>query len=62
VGRIAALLALATLVGVYYGTVGDLPSARLWWEIAWLAFAIIPAVCEVVLRAARAAARDNNSR
>ena len=48
-GRIAALLALATLVGVYYGTVGDLPSARLWWEIAWLAFVVIPAVCALVL-------------
>jgi hypothetical protein len=49
VGRIAALLALATLVGVYYGTVKDLPGAGLWWEVAWLAFVVIPAVCGLVL-------------
>ena len=48
-GRAAALLALAALVGVYYGLVGDLPHARLWWEIAWLSFVVIPAVCGLAL-------------
>jgi len=49
VGRAAALLVLAALVGVYYGVVGDLPHAGLWWEIAWLSFAVIPAVCGFAL-------------
>src|SRR5581483_10404184 len=45
VGRAAALLALAVPVGVYYGVVGDLPRASLWWEVGWLSLAVIPAVC-----------------
>jgi len=49
VGRAAALLVLAVLVGAYYGVVNDLPKAGLWWEIAWLAFAVIPAVCAFAL-------------
>jgi hypothetical protein len=49
VGRAPALLALAGLVGAYYGAVGDLPTAGLWWEIAWLAFVVIPAVCAFAL-------------
>ena len=44
-GRAAALLVLATVVGVYYGVVADLPTTGLWWEIAWLAVGVIPAVC-----------------
>ena len=48
-GRAAALLGLAALVGAYYGTVKHLPSAGLWWEIAWLAFVVIPAVCGLAL-------------
>jgi hypothetical protein len=49
VGRAAALLALAALVGAYYAAVPHLPSARLWLEIAWLAFVVIPIVCGLVL-------------
>jgi len=49
VGRASALLVLAALVGVYYGVVDDLPHAGLWWEIAWLAFIVIPAVCAFAL-------------
>jgi hypothetical protein len=48
-GRAAALLGTSALVGAYYGTVTDLPSAGLWWEIAWLAFVVIPTVCALVL-------------
>jgi hypothetical protein len=36
-------------VGAYYGAVTHLPSARLWFEIAWLALVVIPAVCALVL-------------
>ncbi len=43
------LLGLSVLVGAYYGTVSHLPSASLWWEIAWLSFAVIPAVFGLVL-------------
>jgi hypothetical protein len=49
VGRATALLGLSALVGAYYATLTDLPSASLWWEIAWLAFVVIPAVCALVL-------------
>jgi len=49
VGRVAALLALALPVGLYYGWVDDLPKAGLWWEIAWLAIVVIPAVCAFAL-------------
>jgi hypothetical protein len=49
VGRAASLLGLSALVGAYYGTVTHLPSAGLWWEIAWLALVVIPAVCALVL-------------
>jgi hypothetical protein len=51
VGRVAALLGLAALLGAYYATVDDLPQSGLWWEIAWLALVIIPAVCALVLLA-----------
>jgi hypothetical protein len=33
------------LVGAYYGAVSHLPRAGLWWEIAFLALVLIPAVC-----------------
>jgi hypothetical protein len=49
VGRAAALLGLSALVGAYYGTVTHLPSAGLWWKIAWLGLVVIPAVCALVL-------------
>jgi hypothetical protein len=49
VGRATALLALAALVGGYYAAVPDLPTAGLWWEVAWLAFVVIPAVSGLVL-------------
>jgi hypothetical protein len=49
VGRAAALLAVAALVGAYYAAVPHLPGARLWYEIAWLAFVVIPMVCALVL-------------
>jgi hypothetical protein len=42
-------LGLAALVGAYYGTVTHLPSAGVWWEIAWLALVVIPAVCGLTL-------------
>jgi hypothetical protein len=48
VGRATALLAVATAVGVYYATVSHLHAASLWWEVAWLAFAVMPAVFALV--------------
>jgi hypothetical protein len=48
VGRAAALLALAIVVGVYYGVVGRLWHASLWWDVAWLALVLIPAVFGLV--------------
>ena len=48
-GRAPALLGLSALVGAYYGTVTHLPRAGLWWEIAWLALVVMPAVCALVL-------------
>ncbi len=48
-GRAAALLVVAAAVGVYYGVVDELPTASLWWEIAWLSVAVIPAVCAFAL-------------
>jgi hypothetical protein len=51
VGRAAALLALAALAGAYYAAVSHLPSAGLWWKIAWLGLVVIPAVCALVLLA-----------
>jgi hypothetical protein len=49
VGRAAALLALALPAGAYYGWVNSLPKEGLWWEIAWLALVVIPAVCAFAL-------------
>ena len=42
--RVAAFVALAVAVGVYYGTHQWWFSMSLWWDIAWLGFVLIPAV------------------
>jgi len=44
VGRAAALLGLAALLGVYYGVVTSLRDISLWWDVAWLALVVFPAV------------------
>jgi hypothetical protein len=46
--RGAALAALAAALGVYYGIDAHLWDASLWWDIAWLAFALIPGVFGLV--------------
>ncbi|HWB22564.1 MAG TPA: hypothetical protein VG652_06725 [Gaiellaceae bacterium] len=46
--RASALLGLAAAVGLYYATVSHLHAASLWWEVAWLAFVVIPAVFALV--------------
>jgi hypothetical protein len=48
VGRAAALLAGAGLLGVYYAVVDDLWQTGLWWDVAWLALVLIPAVFALV--------------
>ncbi len=47
-GRTTTLLGLAAAVGLYYATVSHLPTPSLWWEIAWLALVVIPAVFGLV--------------
>ena len=42
--RVVAFVALAALIGVYYGTHQWWFSLSLWWDIALLAFVLIPAV------------------
>jgi hypothetical protein len=42
--RVAAFVALALVVGVYYATHQRWFTLPLWWDIAWLAFLLIPAV------------------
>jgi hypothetical protein len=42
--RVAALVALAIVVGVYYGTHESWFRLSLWGSIAWLCFLVIPAV------------------
>jgi hypothetical protein len=42
--RGAALAALAGVLFAYYALAGHLWAASLWWDIAWLAFALIPGV------------------
>jgi len=42
--RRAAFVALAAVVGVYYGTHQHWFNLSLWWDIAFLAFLVIPAV------------------
>jgi len=46
--RVGALVALAALIGVYYGTHEWWFTLPLWWDIAWLAFLLIPAVFGLV--------------
>jgi hypothetical protein len=46
--RIAGLVALAAGLGVYYGVHEHLWNASLWWDIAFLAFVLIPAVFGLV--------------
>jgi hypothetical protein len=43
VGRVAAVLALAGGLGVYYALHDRLWSASDWWDVAFLAFVLIPA-------------------
>jgi hypothetical protein len=42
-GRIAAVLALAAALGVYYAVHDRLWNASNWWDVAFLAFVLIPA-------------------
>jgi hypothetical protein len=46
--RAGAFVALAALIGVYYGTHEWWFKLPLWWDIAWLAFVLIPAVFGLV--------------
>jgi hypothetical protein len=46
--RAGALVALVALIGVYYGTHQWWFTLPLWWDIAWLAFLLIPAVFGLV--------------
>ena len=46
--RVAAFVALAVAVGVYYGTHEWWFELPLWWDIAWLCFLLIPAVFGLV--------------
>jgi hypothetical protein len=48
VGRLAALLALAAGLGVYYAIHERLWSASDWWDVAFLAFVLIPACFAIV--------------
>lgn len=46
--RGAAFAALAAVVAAYYSLVHDLWETSQWWDIAWLAFVLIPAVLALV--------------
>jgi hypothetical protein len=46
--RVAAFVALAAAIGVYYGTHQSWFGLPLWWDIAWLCFVLIPAVFGLV--------------
>jgi hypothetical protein len=46
--RTAGLLALAVVLGVYYSVYESLPNLTVWWEVAILAFLVIPAVFGLV--------------
>jgi hypothetical protein len=48
VGRTAALLTLAALLGAYYAAAESLPSFSLWWDIAIISLLVIPAVFGLV--------------
>ena len=47
-GRAAALVALSALVGSATARVEPLPNVALWWDVAWLALVLIPAVFALV--------------
>ncbi len=46
--RTLAFVALSTALGVYYGVVEQLWNWSLWWDIAWVAVVLIPAVFGLV--------------
>ena len=46
--RVAAFIALAAGLGVYYAVHESLWDASLWWDVAFLAFVLIPAVFGLV--------------
>ena len=46
--RVAAFVALAAVLGVYYAVNESLPNFTVWWEVAILAFLVIPAVFGLV--------------
>jgi hypothetical protein len=48
VGRLAAVLGLAAGLGVYYAVHDRLWNASDWWDVAFLAFALIPACFALV--------------
>jgi hypothetical protein len=48
VGRVAALLALLAALALYYAFHARLWNASTWWDIAFLALVLIPAVCTLV--------------
>jgi len=51
VGRPAALLGLFALLVLYYEVAPHLWHASVWWDVAWLAFVVMPAVFGLVLLA-----------
>jgi hypothetical protein len=53
VGRAPALLALGLfgLLVAYYETAGRFPDVGVWWDVAWIAFVLLPAVFALVLLA-----------
>jgi hypothetical protein len=46
--RAGALVALSAALGVYYAVARSLPDVTVWWEVAVLAFLVIPAVFGLV--------------
>jgi hypothetical protein len=46
--RAAAFVALSAVLGVYYSVNESLPNLTVWWEVAILAFLVIPAVFGLV--------------
>jgi hypothetical protein len=46
--RALAFAALATALGLYYGFGDELPNLSLWWDVALIAFVLIPAVFGLV--------------
>ncbi len=46
--RVLAFAALATALGLYYGFSEELRNVSLWWDVAWISFALLPATCGLV--------------